>query len=367
MNRVMGLVNLHHHVDLKGLTTNRPVASVSFLGRYAIMDFVLSNFSNSSIDEVGILIKEKPRSLFKHLGNSNAWNFNSKAGGISLLYNEQFNGSNQYNHALNNIKENISFILQSNATDVVIAPDNMINTINYCDIVDEHRKNNSDITMVYTMIDNAKNSYVGHKYINMNEDKVIDILENKGDHDLRKISLNTYVIKKDVLLKLIEQSKSAFYDLEDILVDVCKDYKINGYCYQGYVRCIDSLESYYHTSLEFLDLEVFNEVFKEGWTIYTNTNDTPPAKYNKDACVNKGFVSNGAMIDGLVENSILGRNVKIEKGAVVRNSILLSNSFISEHTIVENAILDKESRVEKCKSLMGDKNNPIYVKQGDLV
>ena len=69
MAKVVGLVNLHSDVDLKGLTEKRPVASVSFLGRYGIIDFVLSNMSNSKIDNVGVLIKEKPRSLFKHLGS----------------------------------------------------------------------------------------------------------------------------------------------------------------------------------------------------------------------------------------------------------------------------------------------------------
>ena len=89
MANVVGLINLHTDISLKGLTERRPVASVSFLGRYGIIDFVLSNFSNSNVDKVGILVKEKPRSLLKHIGSGSAWNFNSKKGGISLLYDEK--------------------------------------------------------------------------------------------------------------------------------------------------------------------------------------------------------------------------------------------------------------------------------------
>ena len=73
MAKVVGYINLHSDISYKGLTEKRPVASVSFLGRYGIIDFVLSNMSNSNVDTVGILIKEKPRSLFKHLGNGNSW------------------------------------------------------------------------------------------------------------------------------------------------------------------------------------------------------------------------------------------------------------------------------------------------------
>ena len=80
MVKAIGIVNLHSDVDFVGLTERRPVASVSFLGRYALIDFVLSNMSNSTIDAVGVLIQKKPRSLFKHLGNGDSWNFNSKAG-----------------------------------------------------------------------------------------------------------------------------------------------------------------------------------------------------------------------------------------------------------------------------------------------
>ena len=72
MVKAIGVVNLHSDVDFVGLTERRPAASVSFLGRYALIDFVLSNMSNSTIDAVGVLIQKKPRSLLKHLGNGNS-------------------------------------------------------------------------------------------------------------------------------------------------------------------------------------------------------------------------------------------------------------------------------------------------------
>ena len=115
MAKVVGIVNLHSDVQLNGLTARRPVASVNFLGRYGIIDFVLSNLSNSNVDNVGVLIKEKPRSLFKHLGTGNSWNFNSKTGGVSLLYNEVHANNPVYNHDINNLVENVSFLKAANA------------------------------------------------------------------------------------------------------------------------------------------------------------------------------------------------------------------------------------------------------------
>ena len=239
MAKVVGYINLHSDVSYKGLTEKRPVASVSFLGRYGIIDFVLSNMSNSNVDTVGILIKEKPRSLFKHLGNGNSWNFNSKSGGVSLLYNEKYANSSMYNHDINNIVENIAFLEKSKADYVVIAPAHIITTMNYADVVDAHAK--SEITMVYQKIDNADETFVGSDFLRLKGKQVMEIKNNKGNRKERNISLETYVINKKTLLKLISyaQKISSFFNLRDTLAYLCDERKIMAYEYKGFARCID--------------------------------------------------------------------------------------------------------------------------------
>lgn len=368
MAKVVGIVNLHSDISLKGLTERRPVASVSFLGRYGIIDFVLSNLSNSNVDTVGVLIKEKPRSLFKHLGNGNSWNFNAKSGGVSLLYNEKYANNSMYNHDINNLVENIAFIEKSNADYVVIAPAHIITTMDYNDVIEAHEKSGAEITMVYQKIDNAKEAFVGTDYLTLKGKQVVEIKKNKGNRSERNISLETYVINKKVLLKLIGYAKklSSFFDLKDTLAYLCDERKIMAFEYKGFARCIDSYEAYYKTSLEFLDLDISTRVFKNNWPIFTNTNDTPPTKYKKNAEVKKSFLANGVIVDGVVENSILGRNVVIGKGAVVKNSIIFSGSKISSGAVLENVIIDKDAKVEKMKTLIGT-NEPLYVKEGDTV
>ena len=289
MAKVVGYINLHSDVSYKGLTEKRPVASVSFLGRYGIIDFVLSNMSNSNVDTVGILIKEKPRSLFKHLGNGNSWNFNSKSGGVSLLYNEKYANSSMYNHDINNIVENIAFLEKSKADYVVIAPAHIITTMNYADVVDAHAKSGAEITMVYKKIDNADETFVGSDFLRLKGKQVMEIKNNKGNRKERNISLETYVINKKTLLKLISyaQKISSFFNLRDTLAYLCDERKIMAYEYKGFARCIDSYEAYYKVSMEFLDMDVSTQVFKSTWPIFTNTNDTPPTKYLKNAVVKK--------------------------------------------------------------------------------
>lgn len=368
MAKVVGLVNLHSDVAYKGLTERRPVASVSFLGRYGIIDFVLSNMSNSNVDTVGVLIKEKPRSLFKHLGNGNSWNFNSKSGGVSFLYNEKYANNSMYNHDINNLVENIAFLEKAKADYVVIAPAHIITTMNYAEVIDAHAKSGAEITMVYQRIGNANEAFVGSDYLRVKGKQVVEIKQNKGNRKERNISLETYVINTKVLLELMKYARkiSSFFDLKDTLAYLCDERKIMAYEYKGFARCIDSYDAYYKVSMEFLDMDVSTQVFKSTWPIFTNTNDTPPTKYLKNANVKKSFVANGVIVDGDVEGCILSRNVFIGKNAVVKNCIILNGSHICPGAHLENVIIDKDARVEKKTELISE-GEPLYVKEGDVV
>ncbi len=368
MARVLGIVNLHSHVSLKGLTNTRPVASVSFLGRYGIIDFVLSNMSNSQIENVGVLIKEKPRSLFKHLGNGNSWNFNSKSGGVSLLYNEKFANEGKYNHDINNIKENISFLKKNQEDYVVIAPAHIITTMDYRELVDAHIKTGAQITMVYQSVDSADEQFIGSDYVRVKDGCVQEIRQNKGNRKERDVSLETYVFNRETLLDLISQAEtmSSFFDLRDILAYVCDERKIYAYKYKGFARNINSFAEYYKVSMEFLDMNVSTQVFKSTWPIFTNTNDTPPTKYLKNAQVKKSFIANGAIVDGYVEGSVLSRNVIVGKDAVVKNCIVLNGAYICPGATIENVIIDKDVRIQHKTSLNGS-TEPLYIKEGDIV
>jgi len=369
MAKVIGIVNLHEDVNYAELTERRPAASVSFLGRYAIVDFVLSNLSNSGIDRVGVLIQNKPRSIVKHLGGGTSWNLNQKRGGLSILYNEKYAGATKYNHDLNNLKENIAFLKGAKADIAVIAPSHIINTLNYADVVEAHEKTGAEITMVYSKINNAKEEFIGSDILKIKDGKVVSIDVNRGTAKSRDVSLDTYVINVSTLEMIMKKAKnvSAFFSLKDMLKYLLDEKVIHVYQYKGYVKNIDSLEAYYETSLGLIDVVNNSQVFKSNWPIYTNTNDTPPTKYLKNSSVVSSFVANGAIVDGTVERSIIGREVKICKGAVVKNCIMLTGSSVEAGAVLENVIVDKHAIVTAKNDLHGDVNQPLLIKEGDIV
>lgn len=369
MAKVVGIVNLYSDVDFKGLTERRPVASVSFLGRYALIDFALSNMSNSKIDRVGVLIQKKPRSLFKHLGSGDSWDFNSKSGGVSLLYDERHANGSRYSHDLNNIEENIDFFEQEDPDYVVIAPSHIINIMDYSDVVNAHINSGADITVVYQNIKDGNESFIGGSVLDVKDGYVVGSKINKGSRKNVSVSLETYVINTKELYRILNVAKkvSSFFDLKDAIRYILDEKQVHAYQFRGYTRCIDSLEAYYKYSIELLNQEVSSAVFKSNWPIYTKTNDTPPTKYLKNADVRKAFVANGSVIDGYVENSIIGRDVVVGQGAVIKNSIIFSGAEVAPGAYLENVIMDKRSKVVRANELIGDIEEPLYIREGDVV
>lgn len=371
MKNVMGIVNLHKSISLGTLTNRRPIASTGLLGRYCFIDFALSNFTNSGVQSTSILIKEKPRSLFRHLRfGGKEWALNTKNGGLTLLYNEQFANNQMYNHDINNILENRWLINESKAEYFIFCPCHMIFKLDYRKVIDQHIKNKSEITLVYKSIDNARSDFIGSDFIELDEDlNVQTIKENKGSQDQRLISLETYVISRRKLLEILKiaVNTSAFFTLRDTLNYISKTTTIQSYEYLGYLRSFDSVNHYLQYSLELIQPQISCQLFSKDWPIYTITHDTPPVKYGTQSKVSNCYIANGSIIEGEVENSIIGRGVKIGKGTIIKNSIILSKSVVTEDAYLENTIIDKEATVSIMKNLVGTKKEPLVVKQEDIV
>lgn len=369
MRNVIGLVDLHHDISLNFLTENRSIASTQMLGRYCFIDFPLSNFSNSGIKNIGILIKEKPRSLFRHLGLKNPWAFNTKTGGITLLYNEKYANDKVYNTDVNNLLEN-SWYLKDNyrAKYIVVAPAHLVMTINYEDVVEKHIGSGAEITCVYKPNSKGRNELLSSAIYELDGERIISMKQNKGDKDIVNSSLSTYVINYDVFVSLLEkaQNTSSLFALKDIIKASLNTLKVFGYKYEGFVQAYDSLSAYLKNSLDLLNYENYESLFKPNWPIYTRTYDTPPVIYGKEAKISNCFIANGSQIEGEVENSIIGRGCVIEKGAVVKNTILLANAKVCEGVSLNNVVIDKQAIIKYTKKLEGTTENPIGIRQEDV-
>lgn len=370
MPKILGLCNLHNSPKLGFLNEKRALASTSFLGRYNFIDFTLSNFANSGIDQIGILVEDNLRSIVKHISSGRIYNSNTKTGFCSVMYNEQYANNKEYNNDINNLMENHWVLDQSNAEYVVVAPAHIIYRFDFKDMLKYHIEKKASVTMLYYKATNAKKADLNCDELKIDENgRVLSLSTNKGAKQSVNISLDTYIISRNKLEEFLQfgQKTSNFFSLRDVLAYLANQLYIHSYEYKGYVRSIDSIKNYKKYSLELLERDVLNQLFDNSWPIYTRTNDTPPAKYKENASVKNCFIANGAIIDGIVNNSIIGRSVIIEKGAIIKNSIILNGAHIGENALLDHVIIDKNAEIILKKELIGTLDKPLIVREGNKI
>ena len=370
--KLMGIVALENdNVIVEGLMDYRPAPAISFLGRYRLIDFVVSNMTNSGISDIKVFVKKQPRSLIEHLGTGSQYNINSKRGKLQILYDEQTNLSTIYNNDINGYIQNMEFIENNKAEYVVVTPGYAVYSLDYNLVLEEHIKTKADITIVYKSVDYANENFIGCPCLTIENQQIKRIEQNLGQTKRRNISMETYVMSKEVFIKMVNDAHttSALFTLRDMIRAKLMHDEIvaKGYQYHGYFACINSLDAYYKASMELIDHNKSKNLFKDDWPIFTKTNDSIPASYGKDAKVKHCLIANGCKIEGELENCVLGRGVIVEKGCVIKNSILLPESYFAKDCHVEYTVADKWANVSKIKEIHGNKDNIMYIRRRDKI
>lgn len=371
MHSAFGIVNSSgKRIWVDGLETYRPIGAFSFMGRYRVIDFPISNMSNSGINRIQVYVGKNPRSLTDHLGTGRHYNINSKRGLLHVLFSANTDEHDIYNNDISSYLENMEYIERMHQPYVVIAPGYMIYTMDYSTLIQNHVDSKADVTIAYHTVDNAKDHYLNCNTLNLDKQKeVLSIEENNGTAKNRNISMDTYVMKKELFLELIHKAKdtSSLYTLADILNDECSELNIRGYSHHGFFATITDFRSYYDANLSLINIKAATDLFHEDWPVYTKTNDSCPTQYFETARVKNSVVSNGCLIEGTVENSVIGRGVVIKKGSIVKNSIVLANAVIGTDVHVENHVVDKRASILKVKEVISAPEKPGYIRRGDRI
>ncbi len=370
MANVLGLIfaNMHEQ-GVPDLTKQRTLASVPFGGRYRMIDFPLSNMVNSDIDNVGIITKDNYLSLMDHLGSGDEWDLSRKTGGMHLLP-PYGNSGALYRGRLEAMAQVKPFIASSNAEYVLLSDADVVANIDYRPIIDFHEKNGADITVVYGRGSFTTEQTMTKTVLAVNPDNVItDVLirpEISGEHN---VSLNMFVVSKDFLLNVIRDAESRnLYSFEvDVLQKKLHEIKVLGYKFDKPFAQIDSMDTYFKSNMKLVDKSLRDHLFMSDAPIYTKVRDDAPAKYGIDADVKNSLVADGCIIEGTVENCVLFRGVKIEKGAKVKNCILMQDTTVGAKAEMNFVITDKNVSISEYRSLAGTESYPVFVNKGATV
>ena len=369
MSKAFGIINFAgNNIQVDALQEYRPIGAFSFLGRYRVIDFPISNMSNSGIDVIQVYVRRKPRSLVEHLGTGRHYNINSKRGKLITLFQEDSAGNNLYSTDIAGYMENLDCFDEINSEYVVIAPSYMVYTADYNVFLQSHIDSGADITLMYHTVDNAKDHFLNCQTLNINKQKgVLSMEPNHGNAKNRNIFMDTYVMKKDLFLDLVQKAHklSSIYTLADIVNEACEELDVRAYSHRGYFATISDFNSYYEANLELIDLKKATDLFHDNWPIYTRTNDSCPTQYFEGSKVTSSVISNGCLIEGTVENSVIGRGCTIKEGAIVKNCVIGADVVIGKGVHAENLVIDKHARLIRGKRVIASPEKPGYIKRGD--
>jgi len=363
-----------HQWSMGDLTANRTVAAIPFAGRYWLIDFVLSNMINSGIYKVGVITKSNYQPLMEHIGSGKDWDLSRKNGGIAILppYGED-SRTGLYRGRLDALIRIVNYIGNSPQEFVVMSDCDMICNINYKNVIDFHVKTGADITAVYNehYVDRETASHS----ILYNVSKTTNRVEGVTVHPqhiegVYKISMNTWVMRKDYMLNMIIEAIAngkTHFD-RDILLAEVNNINIFGYEHKGYCAHINSVQNYFKHNMEMLDKDRRDELFyKTGRNFYTKVRDSEPTRYRENADVKNSLIADGCVIDGSIENSVIFRGAKISRNAVLRNCIVMQDTIIGEDCRLEWIITDKSVIITDGKKLTADKEYLMYISKSKRI
>lgn len=360
---IMGIIFSNAYDEcINEITGLRTMGSVPFASRYRLIDFALSNMVNSGIEKVGVVTKSNYQSLMDHLGTGKPWDLARKTEGMFMLPPFLTSVSGNNGDRMSSIKGIKGFIHRSNEEYVLLSDCNVVLNVDIETLMDFHTDNNADMTVVYKhgtcpKLDN---------YVVMdldNNGRATKISVSPEERENVDYALNMLLLKKSLLERLLNEAISLNYTNfeKDIIQRNVENLKIYGFEVTGYATVIDSMESYFKANMDLLNPENCDDLFNKERPVFTKVRDSMPTIYGLGSSVKNSLVADGCIIDGVVENSILFRGVRVEKGAVVKNSIIMQDTYLAENSSVNCVVTDKGVVITPGKSLSGAENYPVYI------
>lgn len=368
-NNMIGVIFSNVHEEkIRELTERRAMGSVPFGGRYRLIDFPLSNMVNSGINKVGVVTKSNYQSLMDHLGSGKAWDLSRKREGLYLLppFDHACSVTNSRVESLASIHQ---FLKNSKEEYVVLSDCDVVCNIDYTDVLAFHLKNDADITIIYRSGKVPENMSEPSIYTIDPDGRVRDLLIDPRVDGECNFGLSMLLIRRELLMQLVADcvSRNLYNFKRDLLQRNVGNYKVYAYEFEGFIQNICSMNSYFEANMSLMLPKVRQELFDPNHPIYTKVRDDMPAHYGLDSSVNNSMVADGCVIEGSVENCVLFRGVKVEKGARLQNCVVMQDSVIGPNCRLNYVVVDKDVSIKNDRSLMGFQSYPVFISKGSVV
>lgn len=332
------------------LTKNIAKPAVPFGGKYRIIDFPLSNCTNSGIDTVGVLTQYKPLKLNSYIGIGQPWDLDRMNGGVTILppYMKQTVGE-WYTGTANAIYQNIEFIEAYSPEYVLILSGDQIYKMDYSRMLEYHEEKNADVTVAVLEVPWEDASRFG--ILNTEDDeKIYEFVEKPKKPISNKASMGIYIFSWKKLRRYLIEDQNTMGSSNDFGKDIIPKMLKNGekmyaFPFKGYWRDVGTIQSLWEANMDLLEDIPELDLYDPGWRIYSRNPVEPPHFISIGANVRSCIITEGGIIRGDVNHSVLFSGVHVGKGSRVINSILMPNVHIGENAVIENSIIAENTSI----------------------
>ena len=329
---------------LQVLTKDMAKPAVPFGGKYRIIDFPLSNCSNSGISTVGVLTQFMPLELNSYMGNGNPWDLDRVDGGLTILppYTAGKTGE-WYKGTANAIYQNIKYIEQYDPEYVLILSGDHIYKMNYNKMLEFHKEKKADLTVAHINVPLEEASRFG--ILNTDDDlRIVEFLE-KPEHPVStKASMGIYIFNWKVLREYLirdEENPESEKDFGKNIIPMLleEDRRIYAFPFAGYWKDVGTIESLWEANMDLIKRREEFNISDKTWKIYYRHEGRLPQYIGESAEVTDSMISDGTIVLGKVHESIVSSGVSIAKNSKVLGSIIMQNAVIEEGATVVNSII----------------------------
>jgi glucose-1-phosphate adenylyltransferase len=361
------------------LTRERAKPAVPFGGKYRLIDFVLSNFLNSQMYSIYVLTQFKSQSLTEHL--QEGWRFSSilKDHFILPVPAQKRTGESWYQGTADAIYQNINLIEGHGYDLVAVFGADHIYRMDIRQMVNSHIENNASMTVsaLPVSIEEARSFGV----IQVDSDQRIIGFQEKpeqprsipGRSNEAYASMGNYIFNTDFMLDALYEDaadENSSHDFgKDILPRVYTEERVFAYDFRsnqipgsssqevGAWRDVGTIKAFWEANMDLRNVNPMFNLYNGKWPIKTTMYEGPPAKFvfNEDGrrgqAVNS-IVAEGSIISGgIVQDSVIGRDVLIDSGAAVINSLIMDRVKVGKNCKINMAIIDKDVNIPEGVSI----------------
>ena len=335
---------------LYALTRDMAKPSISFGGKYRIIDFPLSNCANSGIDTVGVLTQYKPLQLNSYIGSGAAWDLDSSDGGTFILppYQSAGDSGEWFKGTADAIYQNIGFLDLYDPEYVLILSGDHVYKMDYSDMLAVHKRNGADCTLAVIRVPMEEASRFGIMTLD-DTGRICRFTEKPKEPDSDLASMGIYIFTWEKLRAYLTADAADPTSANDFGKNIIPNMLAAGermypYFFEGYWRDVGTIESFWDANMDMLWADRI-DLYDPNWPIRANSTKTVPQYIGPEAQVRHSVVTEGCEVHGSVENSVLSVSVCVEAGAEVQYSILMPGAKIRAGAKVAYAIIGENTEV----------------------